>query len=71
MLSLLHPSLTEQQAKTTKKIVLRMQCTECKQTCMKGLKVCIGNEEAGRGKGTDADMQPVVGAEVVIAAERR
>lgn len=27
------------QAKTTKKIVLRMQCQECKQTCMKGLKV--------------------------------
>jgi ribosomal protein L44E len=27
------------QAKTTKKIVLRMQCIECKTTCMKGLKV--------------------------------
>ena len=27
------------QAKTTKKIVLRMACTECKQTTMKPLKV--------------------------------
>lgn len=27
------------QAKTTKKIVLRMQCNECKQSCMKPLKV--------------------------------
>lgn len=67
--SLLPPSLTEPQAKTTKKIVLRMQCTECKQTCMKGLKVRMGNQEAGRGKGTDADMQSVVG--VVIAAAHR
>ena len=38
--------LTTPQAKTTKKIVLRMQCAECKQTCMKGLKV--GNLERGR-----------------------
>ncbi len=27
------------QAKTTKKIVLRMQCSECKGTCMKPIKV--------------------------------
>jgi Ribosomal protein L44 len=27
------------QAKTTKKIVLRMQCSDCKQTCMKPIKV--------------------------------
>jgi hypothetical protein len=33
------PSCCAAQAKTTKKIVLRMQCQECKQTCMKGLKV--------------------------------
>lgn len=35
------------QAKTTKKIVLRMQCQDCKQTCMKGLKVSgsVGKEQ--------------------------
>ncbi len=38
------------QAKTTKKIVLRMQCQECKQTCMKGLKVGAGDAAAGAGQ---------------------
>ncbi len=31
--------LLDLQAKTTKKIVLRMQCADCKQTCMKPIKV--------------------------------
>jgi hypothetical protein len=35
------------QAKTTKKIVLRMQCQDCKQTCMKGLKVSPEYREGG------------------------
>jgi ribosomal protein L44E len=33
------PDSRTPQAKTTKKVVLRMQCQECKQTCMKKIKV--------------------------------
>mmetsp|Transcript_34547 Transcript_34547/g.87352 ORF Transcript_34547/g.87352 Transcript_34547/m.87352 type:complete len:102 (-) Transcript_34547:79-384(-) len=40
-------------AKTTKKIVLRLACAECKQTCMKGLKRCkhfeIGGDKKTKG----------------------
>lgn len=40
-------------AKTTKKIVLRMQCAECKQSCMKAIKRCkhfeLGGEKKTKG----------------------
>ena len=40
-------------AKTTKKIVLRMQCGECKQSCMKAIKRCkhfeLGGEKKTKG----------------------
>ena len=37
-------------AKTTKKIVLRMQCSDCKQTCMKGLKVWWDGGRCRKGR---------------------
>eukprot|EP00798_Chlamydomonas_sp_ICE-L_P030912 gene30912-35965_t len=37
-------------AKTTKKIVLRLQCQDCKQTCMKPIKRCKHFEIGGDKK---------------------
>ena len=65
------------QAKTTKKIVLRMQCAECKQTCMKGLKVRAaagtGLRRAAPGSpirpaGRDIQKQGEVGSDGQLAA---
>tara|TARA_B100000405_G_scaffold131573_1_gene92075 strand:+ start:6526 stop:6678 length:153 start_codon:yes stop_codon:yes gene_type:complete len=42
-----------QQAKTTKKIVLRLQCNTCKAVCMHPIKRCkhfeIGGDKKGKG----------------------
>jgi hypothetical protein len=51
----LHPltTLRPQQAKTTKKIVLRLQCATCKYTHMHPIKRCkhfeIGGDKKGKG----------------------
>ncbi len=41
-----HATKSSMQAKTTKKIVLRMQCTDCKQTCMKPIKVRVAKHSS-------------------------
>lgn len=47
------PPLVFQQAKTTKKIVLRLQCNTCKAVCMHPIKRCkhfeIGGDKKGKG----------------------
>jgi len=47
------PPRVFQQAKTTKKIVLRLQCNTCKAVCMHPIKRCkhfeIGGDKKGKG----------------------
>lgn len=43
------------QAKTTKKIVLRMQCSECKAQCMKPIKVRVQSVSGGTHKHAHRD----------------